>query len=341
MVNMADAGELNRMSLSEHFGELRRCMLRALVGIVAGMAICLVFGDQLIQLMCWPVAVAERVNNMPVRLRVLAPTESFSVYLKVCLIWGAILAAPYSLWQLWKFISAGLYPHEKRYVHRYVPFSVLLFAVGVAFFFVFVAPVGLSYFLGFGKDNFPQPWTSSPLYRNSTPLTPTSQPTTQTATGPTSNPGAGMTLTVLAGDPENPRDGQVWLNAADGQIHYCLDGKIRRLEPATGEFLSTDLTLSFYMTFISTLSLAFGLGFQVPIVVLVLVRTGLVSTQRLKKLRKYVVLVVVVLAGVITPDPSFISQLSLAIPMYLLYELGLFLARGKKSMRDDRPVEAP
>jgi sec-independent protein translocase protein TatC len=72
--------------------------------------------------------------------------------------------------------------------------------------------------------------------------------------------------------------------------------------------------------------LAFGVTFEIPIVVIVLVRMGLVSVEKLRDARPYVIVGAFIIAAVVTP-PDVLSQLLLAIPMCLLYEAGLFLAR--------------
>ncbi len=80
-----------------------------------------------------------------------------------------------------------------------------------------------------------------------------------------------------------------------------------------------------YFGFVMTLFIAFGVTFEVPIVVIVLVRMGLITVEKLKDIRPYVVVGAFVLAAVITP-PDIMSQLLLAVPLCLLYEIGLLLA---------------
>lgn len=80
-----------------------------------------------------------------------------------------------------------------------------------------------------------------------------------------------------------------------------------------------------YFGFVMTMFIAFGLTFEVPIVVIVLVRVGIVSIDKLKEIRPYVVVGAFVIAAVVTP-PDVVSQLLLAIPLCLLYEVGLILA---------------
>ncbi len=80
-----------------------------------------------------------------------------------------------------------------------------------------------------------------------------------------------------------------------------------------------------YFGFVMTMFVAFGLTFEVPIVVIVLVRMGLVSVEKLKQIRPYVIVGAFVVAAVVTP-PDVMSQLLLAVPLCLLYEVGLLLA---------------
>lgn len=81
-----------------------------------------------------------------------------------------------------------------------------------------------------------------------------------------------------------------------------------------------------YFSFVITMFLAFGVTFEIPIVVILLVRTGIVSIEKLRDARPYVIVGAFVVAAVVTP-PDVLSQFMLALPMCLLYEAGLFLAR--------------
>jgi sec-independent protein translocase protein TatC len=81
-----------------------------------------------------------------------------------------------------------------------------------------------------------------------------------------------------------------------------------------------------YLSFVLTMFIAFGLAFEVPIVVIVLARLGVVSIQKLKEFRGYFIVLAFVIAAVITP-PDVVSQLALAVPMCLLYEVGIWAAQ--------------
>jgi sec-independent protein translocase protein TatC len=80
-----------------------------------------------------------------------------------------------------------------------------------------------------------------------------------------------------------------------------------------------------YVDFVMTMCLAFGITFEVPVVVVVLVRMGLITVEKLKSIRPYVVVGAFVIAAIVTP-PDIMSQFMLALPMWLLYELGILMA---------------
>jgi len=91
-----------------------------------------------------------------------------------------------------------------------------------------------------------------------------------------------------------------------------------------GAEMSTDIDK--YLSFAMNTFLAFGLTFEVPVVVVVLVRMGMVPLAKLKEIRPYVIVGAFVISAIVTP-PDVLSQLLLAVPMTLLYELGLLVAR--------------
>jgi len=81
-----------------------------------------------------------------------------------------------------------------------------------------------------------------------------------------------------------------------------------------------------YLGFVMTMFLAFGVSFEVPVVLIVLVKMGVVSVEKLKEWRSYFIVIAFIIAAIVTP-PDVVSQLALAIPMCLLYELGIIFSR--------------
>jgi sec-independent protein translocase protein TatC len=108
--------------------------------------------------------------------------------------------------------------------------------------------------------------------------------------------------------------------------YFLVFGKVFRF---IYDFAPTSITVApdieNYLDFVMTMCLAFGITFEVPVVVVVLVRMNLVTVEKLKAIRSYVIVGAFVIAAVVTP-PDVMSQLFLAIPMCLLFELGLLLA---------------
>ncbi len=79
----------------------------------------------------------------------LAPLETITIYFMVALVSGLVLASPWVFYQGWAFVAAGLYRHERRYVTKYLPFSLGLFLTGVALCFFFVLPITMTFLLQF------------------------------------------------------------------------------------------------------------------------------------------------------------------------------------------------
>ena len=98
-----------------------------------------------------------------------------------------------------------------------------------------------------------------------------------------------------------------------------------------GVAVMTDI--SKYLSFVLSMFLAFGITFEVPVFVIILVRAGIVTIEKLKEIRPYVIVGAFIIAAVITP-PDVVSQFMLAVPLCLLYELGIFIAAFMKKKQD-------
>jgi sec-independent protein translocase protein TatC len=107
---------------------------------------------------------------------------------------------------------------------------------------------------------------------------------------------------------------------------FVLDKMFGFIQGFTPESVSATPDISSYVEAILSLYIAFGMAFQVPIVVMLLVRFNIVTIEQLKAFRGYFIVVAFVIAAVVTP-PDVISQLALAIPMCILYEIGIVAAR--------------
>jgi sec-independent protein translocase protein TatC len=109
--------------------------------------------------------------------------------------------------------------------------------------------------------------------------------------------------------------------------YYFVFGQVFRfIQSFAPKSITAAPDIEAYLSFVLTMFIAFGAAFEVPIVVVVLARMGLVSIEKLKEFRSYFVVLAFIIAAVLTP-PDVVSQLALAIPMCLLYELGIWAAR--------------
>ena len=233
-----------KMTLGEHLEELRQRLIKALAGLAIAMVATIATAKIMItELLAWPYNQVQIARGHPEeKLMVIGATTGFTIFFKVALIAGIVVAAPWIFYQLWMFVAAGLYKKERRYVKMTVPFSAALFVVG-ALFYLLVAAQPMMYFLFSFND---------------------------------------------------------WMG------------------------IETKLTLDSHISLMTTMMLVFGLAFQTPLVVLILYKVGILAPETLKHYRRHVIVVILILAAVLTPpDPT--AQLLLAVPIYLLYELGMLL----------------
>ncbi len=114
-----------------------------------------------------------------------------------------------------------------------------------------------------------------------------------------------------------------------GGVAFCYFFVFGRVFHFISAFAPTSIAVTpdieNYLDFVMSMCLAFGASFEVPVVVVILVRMGIVSIEKLREVRSYVIVGAFVISAIVTP-PDVVSQLALAIPMCLLYELGLIVA---------------
>ncbi len=152
------------MSFFDHLEELRRRVWRS--AIVTGVIFALVttYGDECMRLIVAPYQDAMRDLGLDPTLKYDSPTQPVVTWFKVTMFVSLIFAAPYWVAQIWGFISAGLYEKEKRWVGRFVPFSVLLFFGGVVFGYTLLLPIALRYMVGFAPADIAQGWIGLDQY---------------------------------------------------------------------------------------------------------------------------------------------------------------------------------
>jgi sec-independent protein translocase protein TatC len=313
-----------RMTIGEHLEELRRRLVFALVGFALVLVLCLVYGRRVETAFCAPLINELESHSINPQLVVDELGEGFMVYISISLISAAALASPWMLYQLWLFVAAGLYPHERKYVTRYLPLSIGLLISGMLFVYFLVLPWTIRFFIEWnGGIDIPQ---STSVVQDA------SSATTAPAGGVPATAAPPMTVPALHGDPAHPAEGQIWIDTVRGALKVSYKGQIRIISINSSNLLAQEYKLSHYIDMVVTMLITFGLSFQLPLVVLALERIGIVEVASLKSGRRYVYFAMVIVAAVITPGDVITATIALMFPLIGLYELGIFLAQfGKRN----------
>jgi sec-independent protein translocase protein TatC len=144
---VTDRAELPGMTLMEHLDELRKRILGAIFWLLGGVAVASLFHQRLLNYIQKP------LFDSGLKMTQTHPTDAIEFLIKTSLLSGAIIASPFILYQLWLFISPGMYAHEKKYVFPFMGTTVGLFLGGAWFGYRWVLPDAIRVLvLGFGKD---------------------------------------------------------------------------------------------------------------------------------------------------------------------------------------------
>ncbi len=134
--------ELPGMSLMEHLTELRTRLIRSVIALLIGFAVAYIFRERLFGIVTAP------IDALHYPLNFTHPTDPLNLYLKTSLYGGAIITAPFILYQVWLFISPGMYANEKKYVVPFMVATVALFFGGAYFGYHWVLPSALKMLIG-------------------------------------------------------------------------------------------------------------------------------------------------------------------------------------------------
>lgn len=301
------------MSFGEHLEELRTRLIWALVGIIPIFVLTLSFGGWLLEFLIAPAQAQLRAAGQPDKFQSTGPLEVLGAYFRIATVVTISIGLPWVIYQAWLFVSPGLYRHEKRFAKFLIPFSFVLSIAGLVFLYYVMLPAMLLFLIQFGAR--------------------LGQPTVETAPLP---PGIVLPAAppVLDADPVNPPPGTTWINRKLNQVRIAIPGaddqtplEIRGYELTTGTGIAQQYRVSEYTNLMLFMGLAFAIGFQTPVVVLLAGWLGIVDRKFLSKNRKYALFLAAVAAAILTPSPDPFSMMMLAVPLYLLYELGLLLLR--------------
>ena len=229
-----------KMSFLDHLDELRRRIISSLLGVLVGCLIAFTFVTKIYDFVMRPLHAMLPPGS---KLVYTEPTEAFMLYLKMALLAGIIIAAPIVLWQVWLFISPGLYAREKKVAVPFIALGSIGFVLGAACSHYILFPVMWRFLAGFSTE-------------------------------------------------------------------YTMF--MPRIDSIFGLYAKTMLGM--------------GVIFQMPTLVYFLARLGMVSARFLLRQFKYAILVAFVVSAIITPTPDVVTQSMLALPMLVLYLLGVGVA---------------
>jgi sec-independent protein translocase protein TatC len=154
-----------RMSILEHLTELRARLIKALLGLAAAYLLSLTFTDPLWRFVCRPAAQALRSLGYAPELRVFDPMDAVQIiWFKLPVVWAIFLASPWVLYQLWAFISPGLYRNERRWAGPLLVGSSGLFILGGVFAYFVVFRFALTFLLSIAKSSLVIPEVPMDIY---------------------------------------------------------------------------------------------------------------------------------------------------------------------------------
>ncbi len=233
-----------------HLRELRDRILRSAIAVALGIVVGVIFGNQIIEIL---------LSRAPADMHLIAieMLENMSVFFKVSLTAGVIVAMPYLVYQLFAFIAPGLTSKEKRLIFTVLPAIVFMFLGGVAFAYFVALPPAINMLANFNSS-----------------------------------------------------------------------------------IAEVEIRISNYIDLVTRLLLVIGLVFETPLVVMALARLGVVSPQWLAARRRMWVVLAFVLSAIITPTFDPINQTVIAVPLILLLELGIILARLVYKKKRETPAQA-
>ena len=299
-----------RMSVGDHLEELRGRVIKAAVGVIVAFVGCLVVArSYLLPVIARPLYDALGEAGVSQQMYTVDVTGPFMVYLRLSLIGAFVIAGPWVIYQVWAFVAAGLYPHERKTATRYLPFAFLMFFGGLAFAWFIILPLTLKFFLEWSMD------IPMPRYDDAPAVV-------------LDEPGVLPQLPMVDGDIVDPPPGAMWFDADSNRMKFFDGSEIRVLAVLSQKLVAPIITLPAYTSLVLMLLIVFGLSFQMPLLVMAIIRAQIVPAEVLRDQRKLVYFVMLIVAAAVTPGDVITATIGLIGPMVLLYELGIWLGEA-------------
>ena len=290
----------------EHLEDLRNMIVRMAVTLLVVTIGTFVYCKELLVIIKHPIAIAGLTKN--IQLINLQPTGGFMTAMNISLVAGIVLAFPILLYFLMQFVLPGLRNAEKKILWPALAVGAGLFIIGMTFSYYVVLPRALEFFYAFSVD-FIGNGSSAP----------------EAVKG-----GLEGALAALKGNPtESARVAELVINTLNEHgLLVKTDGQSGDTN-AAGMLTSSGVylwDLVAYVKFVSQFILLFGACFELPVVVMAFVKLDVLNYTMMKGTRSWAAVAIAVVAAVITPTQDMLTLALLAVPMYILYEICIWLA---------------
>ena len=136
----------DKMSFLEHLDELRTRLIHVVAALAVAFVVCWGFRDPIFHFLTQPL----RQSHPDIKFIFTGPSEALTLKMKMAFFVGIFVAAPYILYQVWAFVSPGLYPHEKRYAWPFIAAGTFFFLGGAAFGHFYLFPITFAFLIDFG-----------------------------------------------------------------------------------------------------------------------------------------------------------------------------------------------
>ncbi len=281
--------------LIEHLAELRTRLIYSVIAFLVAMVLCFSFGSTLLDFLLGPIEKTMRdLGNPNPVMQYTAPQEYFFTLIRISVVGGLALSFPVIAYQLWRFVAPGLYRKEKDAFLPFIISSPLLFLLGASFAHYIVVPLAMAFFLGFADlPSFVSAFMADAV--------------TQPTTGADLLPSAGGESLALP---------PTMVPEIDRGVDIVFNGKVNE---------TLDITLKMIV--------AFGICFQLPVLLTLMGSAGLASSRGLRGTRKYAVVGILVVAALVTP-PDVVTQIILFVVVYGLYEISIHLVAAVERKKD-------
>jgi competence ComEA-like helix-hairpin-helix protein len=326
----------------DHLEDLRKTLMKIIITLLITTMFAFAFNKQIFAFVLYPVMLADLGDK--INFITLAPQEILMLSIKVAFFAGLIGAFPLLVFFIGEFVLPGLRQQEKRFVLPGIGVGFFLFLTGAAFAFFMACPIALKFFYEFQNERTeflnPSLMMKGDKISASDLISAGSAADALKTSSPGADPASSPDTTI---DPAlKSQIIEVLRNSiaisSDSKLHILFDENTQKLILSTTPIQITPYQIGKYINFITRLVLVFGLAFQLPVVVTILVKLELLTARVMRTTRPMAWIIMLILSAVLTP-PDVMTLLLLAGPLIVLYEICIWIAWFIESQREKAKQE--